>query len=159
MLIAAYNPCPCGWAGVEGHACVCEDGARRRYQARLSGPMRDRIDLAVTLLPASTPELPAAPEPSRGVRQRVAAAWREQRERQGMANAHLPPAQFDVARGFDDTSLRHLDLRGRQMGLSLRRVHRVARVARTIADLARSGPVRAEHVDEALCHRPVEVAA
>ncbi|MBW3671517.1 MAG: ATP-binding protein, partial [Acidobacteria bacterium] len=51
MLIAAYNPCGCGWFGVDGRICVCEDGARRRYQARLSGPMRDRLDLLVRLDP------------------------------------------------------------------------------------------------------------
>jgi magnesium chelatase family protein len=157
MLLAAYNPCPCGWWGVDGRECRCEDGARRRYQARLSGPMRDRIDLLVRLDPVLR-DTSARPERSADVARRVERAWDAQVERQGTTNAELPSEQLDAAHGFDRAVLARLDERARQMGLSLRRVHRAARVARTIADLDGSASTLPHHLDEALFHRPPEVA-
>ncbi|MGH2418767.1 MAG: YifB family Mg chelatase-like AAA ATPase, partial [Candidatus Limnocylindria bacterium] len=67
MLLAAYNPCPCGWYDVDGHVCTCEDGMRRRYQARLSGPMRDRLDMVVTLEPIGTIHRAGPSEPTSDV--------------------------------------------------------------------------------------------
>jgi magnesium chelatase family protein len=158
MLLAAYNPCPCGWWGVDGRECRCEDGARRRYQARLSGPMRDRIDLLVRLDPVLRDgSMPA--ERTAVVARRVARAWDAQLARQGSPNAELPIEQFDAAHGFERTVLTRLDDRARQLGLSFRRVHRAARVARTIADLEGSTATLPQHVDEALFHRPTEAAA
>jgi magnesium chelatase family protein len=153
MLIAAFNPCPCGWFDVDGQECGCEDGARRRYQARLSGPMRDRIDLFVPLAPA-VPRSRRSTETSAEVARRVAAAERRQRDRQGKPNGDLQPDELDRAHGFDDRVLELLDRRGRQLGLSLRRLHRAARVARTIGDLEGSASVTVRHLDEALAHRP-----
>ncbi len=158
MLLAAYNPCPCGWWAVDGRECSCEDGARRRYQARLSGPMRDRIDLLVRLDPVLRSSS-GVPERSQVVADRVARAWDAQLERQGRANAELPADQLDSAHGFDRPLLATLDERARQMALSLRRVHRAARVARTIADLEGSNEVLPQHLDEAIFHRPPEVVA
>ena len=158
MLLAAYNPCPCGWWAVEGRACRCEDGARRRYQARLSGPMRDRLDLLVQLDPALR-ERSGRPEPSSAVASRVRRAWDLQVARQGRANVELPADRLDDSSGFDRRVRGLLERRGRQLGLSLRRVHRAARVARTIADLDGSGSVHPHHLDEALFHRPMEAAA
>jgi magnesium chelatase family protein len=153
MLIAAFNPCPCGWFDVDGQACACEDGVRRRYQARLSGPMRDRIDLFVPLAPA-VPRSRRPTEPSADVARRVAAAEHHQRDRQGKPNGDLQPNELDRAHGFDDRVLDALERRGRQLGLSLRRLHRAARVARTISDLEGSASVTIRHLDEALAHRP-----
>jgi magnesium chelatase family protein len=82
-----------------------------------------------------------------------------QRERQGVPNAELPVTAFDAAHGFEPQVLDLVELRGRQLGLSLRRLHRAARVARTIADLAGRHAVRGSDVDEALLHRPRELAA
>jgi magnesium chelatase family protein len=159
MLLAAYNPCPCGWWGVDGRECRCEDGARRRYQARLSGPMRDRLDLVVHLDPTVRAQSTGPPERTGTVARRVTRAWEAQLARQARANAELPADQIDHAHGFDRSLLRLLDQRGRQLGLSLRRMHRAARVARTIADLEGSPAALPRHLDEALFHRPSEAAA
>jgi magnesium chelatase family protein len=158
MLLMAYNPCSCGWWAVDGRECSCEDGARRRYQARLSGPMRDRLDLIVHLEPVAM-SIAGAAESTAEVARRVQRAWERQRARQTVPNAALPVAQLDAAHGFDPALDAALEARGRQMGLSLRRVHRAARVARTIADLEASETVEPHHLDEALLHRPKALAA
>jgi len=157
-LLAAFNPCPCGWRGSHGRACTCEDAAARRYMARLSGPLRDRIDLWVTM---AEPERRTAgsasrsrhPEASPVVAARVAAAWRRQLDRQGRANAELPAPQFDERHGFAAPLLELLTRRARRFGLSPRRMHRTARVARTVADLEGESTVNALHLDEALRYR------
>ena len=159
MLLAAFNPCPCGWFGVDRRECRCEDGARRRYQARLSGPMRDRLDLVIPLEPSVRWFARGVAETTATVAARVAAATDAQRARQGRSNAELPPGDLTAERGFGAPLLDLLELRGRQMGLSLRRLHRAARVARTIADLEGSSHVARDHLDEALQHRPKELAA
>ena len=154
MLIAAFNPCPCGWFGIAGHECRCDDGARRRYQSRLSGPMRDRLDLVVPLEPvAIASAYRNASEPTARVARRVAMAARAQSARQGVPNAELEPGALGPRAGFDARIIDLLHARGHQMGLSLRRLHRAARVARTIADLDKADRVGAEHLDEALQHR------
>ena len=160
MLVAAFNPCPCGWFGVEGRECRCEDGARRRYQARLSGPMRDRLDLVVHLDPTVRRWVGrGSVESTATVAARIASATDTQQARQGRPNAELGAADLDAANGFGGPILDLLELRGRQMGLSLRRLHRAARVARTIADLDGCTHVERDHLDEALQHRPKELAA
>jgi magnesium chelatase family protein len=160
MLIATYNPCPCGWFGVGGQLCSCEDGSRRRYQARLSGPMRDRLDLVVPLEPATRGHTLTRPtEPSAPIAARVARAGCAQRERQGVPNVELAADDLDEAHGFSGELIGLMETRARQMGLSLRRVHRAARVARTIADLDQSTSVERTHLDEALSYRPKAAAA
>ena len=159
MLVATYNPCPCGWFGIRSRACSCEDGPRRRYQARLSGPMRDRLDIVVPLEPVALGTLRRQAEPSVTVAARVEKAWQRQLERQGSANAALPAAMLDEQHGFGPQVRGLLESRGHRLGLSYRRLHRAARVARTIADLDNSATVRREHLDEALQHRPRELAA
>ncbi|MGI8998809.1 MAG: YifB family Mg chelatase-like AAA ATPase [Candidatus Limnocylindria bacterium] len=159
MLLASFNPCPCGWFGVDRHECTCEDGARRRYRARLSGPMRDRLDMMVNLEPVGSMRDTRRSEDSRLVAARVATAGAMQVERQRTPNAEIPAGQLDDRMGLSAHLRVLLDTRGRQLGLSMRRRHRVARVARTIADLAGSSLVRGEHLDEALMHRPKEVIA
>jgi magnesium chelatase family protein len=159
MLLAAYNPCPCGAWGVEGRECSCEDGVRRRYQARLSGPVRDRIDLLVALEPSVHSRVLRLGESSAAVAERVERAAKAQRARQDRANAQLPPGCFDPSHGFHPRVLHQLGTRGRQLGLSLRRLHRVARVARTIADLDGREQIGSADLDEALQHRPRDLAA
>jgi len=157
-LLAAFNPCPCGWALGGSGSCGCDEGARRRYQARLSGPLRDRLDAVVTMSTGSE-ALADRGEPTAKARQRVRAAWERQLERQGIANGELPPDALDQAHGFGPGFEALTQQRGRSLRLSPRRVHRAARVARTLADLDGSEVVDQVHLDEALRHRPQEIAA
>ena len=157
-LLAAFNPCPCGWALGGSGSCRCDDAARRRYQARLSGPLRDRLDAVVTMSTSSGASTGRA-EPSSVVRGRVRAAWDRQLERQRVANSELPADAFGAANGFDTGFGALLEQRGRSLRLSPRRLHSSARIARTIADLDGSATVDQVHLDEALQHRPQEIAA
>ena len=155
-LLAAFNPCPCGWA-MGGGECRCEEGARRRYQSRLSGPLRDRLDAVISM--TSGPGGAPTGDSTASVRRRVASAWRRQLERQRMANGELEPAAFDARHGFGTDFDTLVAQRGRALRLSPRRLHRAARMARTIADLEGVDRVEREHLDEALRFRPVEMAA
>ena len=156
-LLSAFNPCPCGWRGSRRHACRCEDGAARRYVARLSGPLRDRLDLWVAMDEPELRDAPDGAEPSSTVAQRVHAAWRRQVERQGVGNGELQGA-LGADAGLPVRLGGLLQQRGRRFGLSPRRLHRVARMARTIADLSGSDEIRQADVDEALAYRPERAA-
>jgi magnesium chelatase family protein len=163
LLVGATNPCPCGEGG---GACRCPPAARRRYSRRLSGPLLDRFDLRVMVSrPDAASVLGGVPgEPSAAVAARVAAAREVARARGVRCNAELPASRLDELAPLSPGSARLLEHRLRSGQLSARGVHRVRRVARTIADLGGAdGPVAEEHVCLALSLRaelaPVEEAA
>ena len=155
QLVAAMNPCPCGYLGAfaaTGRACRCTPDAVARYQGKLSGPLLDRIDLQVEV-PASKPaELMAAPdgEPSATIAARVAAARERQLARQGQPNGALDAARIDALAAADEAARRFLQSAAEKLGWSGRRLHRTLKVARTIADLAGSEAIVTAHVAEAL---------
>jgi magnesium chelatase family protein len=157
MLLAAFNPCPCGWLGARGRACTCDPAAVQRYVRRLSGPLRDRVDLWVTL---DEPRqlMAAGGERTDRVAARVRAAWDRQGARQGGPNSALGPDAVAPALGFGTDAIQSLTRLGRALRLTPRRVHRAAWLARTIADLEGVEGVVPAHVEEALRYRPVAPA-
>jgi magnesium chelatase family protein len=159
MLVGAMNPCPCGFAGDSLRACRCTPPQVSRYRSRLSGPLRDRLDLTVEV-PALAPDAlggTADGEPSTSVRARVVAARSIQLQRYAgnaiRTNAELTPRLMSAHCAIDAGGMRVLDAAIRRMSLSARGFDRVRKVARTIADLAGDDRIRAEHVAEALQFR------
>ncbi len=157
QLVAAMNPCPCGWLGAgsaaaAGRSCRCTPDAVARYQGKLSGPLLDRIDLQVEVLAARPADLLAAPagEPSAVVAARAAAARDRALQRQGQPNGHLGPAEIDEHCQMDASAAAFLRQAADRLGWSGRRLHRVMKVARTIADLADAPNVGVGAVAEAL---------
>jgi magnesium chelatase family protein len=161
-LVAAMNPCPCGYAGQSTRPCRCTPGAVTRYHERVSGPLRDRLDLTVELAPVPFDTLTAAAsaEPSAMVRTRVVEARQRQvaraAETGASLNSRLTPAALERAGALERDAVRHLAAAASRLGLSGRAVHRTLRVARTIADLDNSPTVGAPHLLEALQFRAGE---
>lgn len=160
-LVAATNPCPCGWTGDGLRTCRCSPAAVDMYQRRLSGPLLDRIDLQVTVRRVPLESLANEPkgEASDIVRARVVEARRRQLDRQGCLNAKLKPARLQQFAGLEAASRRTLERWGAQRGLTARGFHRAWRVARTAADIDGSDGIEEHHVLEALGFRLQDVAA
>jgi len=157
QLVAAMNPCPCGYLGDANGRCHCTADQVRNYRARVSGPLLDRIDLHV--------EVPAVPnadllapgkndgEPSAQVRERVQAARERQQQRSGVANFRLGTKQIEQVCALDDDNLRLLELAMQRLSLSARAAHRILKVARTVADLEGAERIGGTHLSEAIQYR------
>jgi len=161
MLVAATNPCPCGWTGDGLRPCRCTPAAIDTYQRRLSGPLLDRIDIqvAVRRVPLDTLASEPSGEASSKVRERVVRARRRQLQRQGSLNAQLKPVRLRQLAGLAPPSRRTLERWSAQRGMTARGFHRAWRVARTAADLDGSEQIEEHHVLEALGFRLQDVAA
>jgi magnesium chelatase family protein len=155
MLVGAMNPCPCGYLGTEVRPCRCTPQQADRYAARLSGPLRDRIDLAVAVaaLPPRDLAGDTGGEASAPIRARVVAARGRQMQRDGILNARLEGRRLRVRVRLDAASRTLLEHAVSRLTLSARAFDRVLRLGRTIADLAESEVVSVEHLAEALQFR------
>jgi magnesium chelatase family protein len=159
VLIGAMNPCPCGFLGDPRRACRCTPTQIDRYASRLSGPLRDRIDLTVTVsaLPSADLTNWHDGEPTAAIRGRVEAARSRQARRmpssQAPTNACLAGRALRHACALDTRGVRLLHDASEKLGLTARAFDRVLRVGRTIADLADAQRVEFEHVAEALQYR------
>jgi magnesium chelatase family protein len=160
QLVAAMNPCPCGYLGDESGRCRCTAEQVARYRARISGPLLDRIDLQVEV-PRLPPERlnSAAPndaEPSATVRARVGQARARAAARAGKPNAALGPAEIERDCPLDDSGRALLTQALQRLALSARAYHRILKVARTIADLAGADPITPVHLSEAIGYRRLD---
>ncbi|MCD9032512.1 YifB family Mg chelatase-like AAA ATPase [Luteimonas sp. Y-2-2-4F] len=156
QLVAAMNPCPCGWAGDASGRCRCPPEAIRRYRARISGPLLDRIDLQLEIprLPVSELRPDAPPgEASATIRHRVEIARARQQTRAGCCNARLDQAATLATCRLDAADQRLLERAVESLQLSARAMHRCLRVARTIADLDGCDAIGTAHLTEALAYR------
>ena len=153
QLVAAMNPCPCGYLGDAKGDCHCSADAVRRYRGKVSGPLLDRVDIKVDV-PRPGVELLRSDAPpgesSKVIAHRVAAARRAQADRAGKPNAALHAAELDTAFGSDNKCFALLEQASVKLSLSARAYRRIQRVARTIADLAGESAVSAAHVAEAI---------
>ncbi|RRJ82884.1 YifB family Mg chelatase-like AAA ATPase [Aestuariirhabdus litorea] len=160
QLVAAMNPCPCGYRGDSERPCRCTTAQLERYQQKLSGPLLDRIDLQVELgrLPASAlAQLDAyRGEPSSAVRDRVSACHRFQFERQGCLNSALDNRSLMRVCALEPSQSRLLERAIEQLGLSGRAYHRVLRMARTLGDMEQTGSLEEHHLNEALGFRQLD---
>ena len=160
QLVAAMNPCPCGYLGHANGRCRCSPEQVARYRGRISGPLLDRIDLQVEVpaLPQEELAHKAEGETSEAVRKRVAAARACQIERQGKPNVLLSSREVDRFCAPDAQGLAILKQAIARLGLSARAYHRVLKAARSIADLEGSAAISAPHIAEAVQYRRFERA-
>ena len=155
QLIAAMNPCPCGYLGSTLKACRCTPDQVARYQGKLSGPLLDRIDLHIEVPAVSAEQLLDAPagESTGAIRERAVGARELALARQGKTNHALQGAEIDRHASLAPDALKFMHTAAAKLGWSARSTHRALKVARTIADLAHSDAIEVAHVAEAVQYR------
>ena len=162
QLVAAMNPCPCGYLGHPARPCRCSPTQIRRYRQRLSGPLLDRFDLHVSVPPVEREELarmrPGEPSATVAGRVRRARERQEARLGAGRVNARMSQAEIEHFARPDAEGAALLDAAMRRFALSARSYHRILKVARTIADIEGAEQVTAAHVAEALQYRAEQPA-
>lgn len=162
MVVAAMNPCPCGYYGDGTNRCTCSDVKIKRYLNRISGPLLDRFDIHVEVPPVKFDELRSSEitESSAEIKKRVDGARKIQRERfkgsKTLCNAKINAEQFEKACIIDKAAEETLKGAFESLGLTARAYDRVLKVARTIADLEQSEVIRSEHVLEAVQYRSLD---
>lgn len=160
QLVAAMNPCACGYRYDEQKRCAqCTPESAARYQSRISGPLRDRIDIQVEVPALPAQELLSAGEPSESsavVRERVARAWQQQLQRQGCSNTELQHAALQEHCRLSPGNTALLANAIEKLGLSARAYHRILRVARSIADLQGCDSIDQAHLSEAIGYRRLD---
>jgi len=162
MLVAAMNPCPCGYFTDRTHQCACTPPQIQRYRSRVSGPLLDRIDihLEVPAVPFKDLAVDHPREPSTAVRDRVARARQRQQDRYHsdgvFCNAQLRPRLLKRYCEIEDDSRRLIEQAMTRLGLSARAYHRILKVARTIADLDGQDRVASVHIAEAIQYRSLD---
>jgi len=162
MLVAAMNPCPCGFYNHPEKECVCAPGVVQKYLNKISGPLLDRIDIHIEVTPVPFSELSAerASEQSATMRERVIRARRIQEKRyegRGLhCNAQIGSRQLREICQIDATGKALLEKAMERLGLSARAYDRILKVARTIADLSASPDIRTEHLAEAIQYRSLD---
>ncbi|MGR9116572.1 MAG: YifB family Mg chelatase-like AAA ATPase [Gammaproteobacteria bacterium] len=160
QLIAAMNPCPCGYLGDASGRCHCSSEQIARYRARISGPLLDRIDMHLEVPRVSHEILrkgsPGGDEPSTAIRQRVVAARDIALVRQGKPNASLSAKEVKQHCGLTEPGHQLLEQAMDRFGLSHRAYHRILKVARSIADLAASESIEIAHLSEAIGYRKLD---
>lgn len=163
MLIAAMNPCPCGWFGDPFHECTCTPGIIERYMSKISGPLLDRIDIHIEVPRLTSDELEQkkSGENSETIRKRVNQSRNRQikryKDRDDIhCNAHLRPKDVRKFCSLDSESKNLLHLAVEKFGLSARAYDRILKVARTIADIDDSENIRPVHISEAIQYRSLD---
>lgn len=163
MMVAAMNPCPCGYYNHPGRDCTCPPGTVQRYLSKVSGPLLDRIDIQIEVTPVNFDELASKEykgESSEKVRERVIAARKMQENRfnqdQIHANAQMQPSHMRKYCELDNISVKLLKTAMEKLQLSGRAYDRIIKVARTIADLASAENIKAEHIAEAIQYRNLD---
>ena len=163
MLVAAMNPCPCGYYNHPDRECVCREGEVRKYLNKISGPLMDRIDIHIEVLPVSYNELTdmRRGEPSAEIRKRVVAARKIQEARYAAypgihCNAQMTTKLLQQYCGLDQRSQEALHNAMNRLGLSARAYNRILKVARTIADLNGADGIQYEHLAEAINYRSLD---
>lgn len=162
MLIAAMNPCPCGYYNHPTKACVCSPGAVKKYLNRISGPLMDRIDLHVEVIPVLAEDLTELPkgEPSKTIRERVISARKIQQERfkntSIHSNSQMSRKEIEKYCDLSDNGKNLLKTAMEKLSLSARAYDRILKVSRTIADLEKSENIQPNHLAEAIQYRSLD---